>query len=275
LTAVGSSFVDVVKKLWSSWDSDAIVMDRERGVFVDPTKVRTIDHKGAFFASRGPLNTACPAHGRPVLVQAGGSPPGRAFAAKHMDVVIAALGTVGEMKAFREDMRNRVATQGRDPDACKVMFLFSPILGETNEEAKGKYDRKQEARAAFPQNDLAVSLTDIDFAKFDLDEPLGALTTNGQQGTLRRFLAQGSTLREIAKNFRFGFEDVFGTPDRVALAMGEIMAEVGGDGFMISAPVSRRYVAEITDGLVPALQAQGLVRSAYPTKDFRDALFEF
>jgi long-chain alkane monooxygenase len=57
--------------------------------------------------------------------------------------------------------------------------------------------------------------------------------------------------------------------------MGEVMAEVGGDGFMISAPVSRRYVAEITDGLVPALQAQGLVRSAYPTKDFRDALFEF
>jgi long-chain alkane monooxygenase len=274
---MADEFVDVVTKLWSSWDADAIVMDRERGVFVDPAKVRTIDHKGAFFASRGPLNTARPAHGRPVLVQAGGSPQGRAFAAKHMDVVIAALGTVGEMKAFREDMRNRLATQGRDPDACKVMFLFSPILGETNEEAKEKYDRKQEARAASPQNDLAVmaSLTDIDFAKFDLDEPLGALTTNGQQGTLRRFLAQGSTLREIAKNFRFGFEDVFGTPDRVALAMGEIMAEVGGDGFMISAPVSRRYVAEITDGLVPALQAQGLVRSAYPTKDFRDALFEF
>ena len=82
-------------------------------------------------------------------------------------------------------------------------------------------------------------------------------------------------MREIAKNFRFGFEDVFGTPDRVASAMGEVMAEVGGDGFMISAPISRRYVAEITDGLVPALQAQGLVRSAYPTKDFRDALFEF
>ena len=89
---MADEFVDVVTKLWSSWDADAIVMDRERGVFVDPAKVRTIDHKGAFFASRGPLNTARPAHGRPVLVQAGGSPQGRAFAAKHMDVVIAALG---------------------------------------------------------------------------------------------------------------------------------------------------------------------------------------
>jgi long-chain alkane monooxygenase len=68
---------------------------------------------------------------------------------------------------------------------------------------------------------------------------------------------------------------VFGTLNHVASAMGEVMAEVGGDGFMISAPVSRRYIAEMTDGLVPALQAQGLVRSAYPTKDFRDALFEF
>ena len=51
--------------------------------------------------------------------------------------------------------------------------------------------------------------------------------------------------------------------------------EVGGDGFMISAPISRRTIAEITDALVPALQAQGLVRSAYPSKDLRDTLFEF
>jgi hypothetical protein len=41
---------------------------------------------------------------------------------------------------------------------------------------------------------------------------------------------------------------------------------------MISAPISRRTIAEITDALVPALQAQGLVRSAYPSKDLRSAV---
>jgi len=97
-------FVELVTKLWESWDADAIVMDRKSGVFVDPTKVRVIDFKGRFFSSRGPLNTARPPQGRPVLIQAGGSPQGRQLAAKHMDCVVAALGTVEEMKAFRADL---------------------------------------------------------------------------------------------------------------------------------------------------------------------------
>ena len=68
---------------------------------------------GRFFSSRGPLNTARPPQGRPVLIQAGGSPQGRQLAAKHMDCVVAALGTVEEMKAVRADLRERVAAEGR------------------------------------------------------------------------------------------------------------------------------------------------------------------
>ncbi len=274
---MADEFVDVVTKLWSSWDADAVVMDSEGDTFVDPTKVRTIDHKGKFFTARGPLNTARPSDGRPVLVQAGGSPQGRHFAAKHMDMVIAALGTVDEMKAYRTDMRERVTAQGRDPDSCKVLFLLTPTLGDTDAEAQARYERTLRAKSEAPENGLALmaSLTDIDFAKFDPDEPLEALTTNGQQGTLKRFLSQGHTLREIARNFRFGFEDVFGAPDRVADILGEVMTEVGGDGFVISAPITRRYITEITDGLVPALQKRGLVRREYTHAGFRQTLFEF
>ena len=119
------------------------------------------------------------------------------------------------------------------------------------------------------------SLTDIDFSAFDLDAPLGELTTNGQQGTLKRFLAQGATLREIASNYRYGSRILVGTPEHVAGAMAEVMEEVGGDGFMFSGPVTRRYVAEITDGLVPALQRRGLVRTAYEHEHFRDNLLAF
>lgn len=274
---MADEFVDVVKKLWSSWDADAVVMDREADTFVDPTKVRAIDHKGQFFSVRGPLNTARPSDGRPVLVQAGGSPQGRHFAAKHMDAVIAALGTVEEMKAYRSDIRERVAAQGRNPDDCKIFFLLTPTLGDTDAEAQARHERGLRARRESPEGGLALmaSLTDIDFATFDLDEPLEALTTNGQQGTLKRFLSRGRTLREIATNFRFGFEDVFGSPDRVADILGGVMAEVGGDGFVISAPITRRYITEITDGLVPALQKRGLVRSHYSQPGFRQNLFEF
>ena len=274
---MADEFVEVVSQLWRSWDEDAIAMDQDRQVFVDPDKVRAIDFKGRFFSSRGPLNTARPAQGKPVLVQAGGSPQGRAFAAKHMDVVVAAMSTIEEMKAFRADMRQRVAAQGRDPDACKVLFVVSPTLGDTAEAAQDRYAREQAAKTSAPEQMLAsmASLFDIDFAGFDPDQPLGELTTNGQQGTLRRFLAQGNTLREIASRFRFGLESVVGTPDAAAAQMGEIMQEVGGDGFMFMIPITRRAVAEITDGLVPALQRRGLVRTAYAHAHFRDNLFEY
>ncbi len=275
---MADEFVDVVSQLWSSWDADAIVMDREAGVFVDHTKVHAIDFKGRFFSSRGPLNTARPLQGRPVLVQAGGSPQGKRFAAKHMDSVIAAVSTIGEMKAFRVDLRERLAAEGRHPDSCKLFFVASPTVGETNEEAQERNRRRQVQREASPAMTLAqmASLTDIDFATFDLDAPIGELSTNGQQGTLKRFLAQGGTLREIARNYRYGLEDeLVGTPEHIACAMGEVMEEVGGDGYMFSGPVTRRYVAEITDGVVPALQRLGLVRTAYTHRHFRDNLFAF
>ena len=66
-----------------------------------------------------------------------------------------------------------------------------------------------------------------------------------------------------------------GTAEHVADVMAAAMEEVGGDGFMFSGPLSRRYVAEITDGLVPALQKRGLVRTAYAHAHFRDNLFAF
>ncbi len=274
---MADEFVDVVSQLWSSWDADAIVRDEARSVFADHEKVHAIDFKGRFFSSRGPLNTARPPQGKPVLVQAGGSPQGRHFASRHMDCVIAAVSTVAEMKEFRADMRTRVAAQGRNPDHCKVLFVCSPTLGETNDEARQRHGRRQERARAFPQGALAqmASLTDVDFARFDLDEPIEELTTNGQQGTFKRFMAQGRTLREIAANYRFGFEDIVGTPDHVAGIMAEVMQEVGGDGFMFAGAVTRRYVAEITDGLVPALQRRGVVRSAYSHAHFRDNLLEF
>jgi FMN-dependent oxidoreductase (nitrilotriacetate monooxygenase family) len=274
---MAEEFVDLVIRLWESWEADAIVMDREAGVFVDHRKVRPVDFKGRFFASRGPLNTARPVQGRPVLVQAGGSPQGRAFAARHMDSVIVAVSTVAEMKEFRGDMRQRLAAAGRDPDSCKILYVAAPTVGETNEEARARSDRRQMQREQFPTVTLAMmgSLTDIDFSTFDLDTPIGELTTNGQQGTLKRFLAQGRTLREIAANYRYGYEDLVGTPEHVAGAMAEVMQEVGGDGFVFTGPLTRRYVAEMTDGVVPALQRRGLVRTAYEHRHFRDNLFAY
>ena len=278
---MAEEYVDLVCRLFDSWEPDAVVMDRKRGIYADYKKVNPIHFEGKFFKCRGPLNTVCSPQGRPVFVQAGGSPRGRAFAAKVSDSIVATANGVAGMKQYRDDVRSRAVAAGRNPDDIKVLFLIYPILGETAEEARAK-QRRMVSAPDFIEAVLATTgtITDIDFSQFDLDALLPHLTTNGEQGSLDKFQQWGSgkTLRQLcAERFDTGFE-VIGTPDQVADRLGEAMEAIGGDGFLISTPfqrVSRRFIVEICEGLVPALQRRGLVRQAYTGRTLRETLREF
>jgi long-chain alkane monooxygenase len=257
-------------------------MDRETGVYADGSRVRTIDFNGRYYKCRGPLNTVRPPQGRPVFVQVGGSPRGREFAAKYADSIIATATGIEGMKAYRDDVRARMVAHGRKPDDCKVLFLVSPILGDTEEEAQ----RKRQAMISAPdyiEEPLIgmASITEIDFSAFDLDAPLPPVTTNGERGSLDKFAQWGSgkTLRQLASERVDRPIELVGTPDQVAARMGEVMDEIGGDGFLVTRPgmtgLTRKYIIEITDGLTPALQRPGLTPTDYSCAHFRDNLLEF
>jgi len=111
--------------------------------------------------------------GRPAFVQAGGSPRGRAFAAKHADSIIATANHVEGLRQYRDEVRSHAAAAGRNPDDIKVLYLVYPILGETTGEAKAKHQRMVDA-PSFIEAALASvgSITDIDFSQYDLDAPL-------------------------------------------------------------------------------------------------------
>jgi alkanesulfonate monooxygenase SsuD/methylene tetrahydromethanopterin reductase-like flavin-dependent oxidoreductase (luciferase family) len=176
-----------------------------------------------------------------------------------------------------------MVSQGRKPSDCKVLFLINPILGETMEEALERRSRRQNMANAQVHQRLAHfgKVTNIDFGRFDIDRPLpDHVTTNGHQLNLEQFraMAKGRSIRETMASFNAVdlSIDLCGTCDSVAARMGEVMAEVGGDGFLFSMPnVNRRTLAEIEDGLIPALQDRGLVRKAYEHKHFRDNLLAF
>ena len=280
--AMATEYLEVVTKLWDSWEPDAVVRDRETGTYVDYTKVHTIDFEGKYYKSRGPLNTLRPVQGRPVLLQAGASPPGREFAAQYADTIIAYGGSPTDMKSYRDDIRARLAANGRDPDTCKVMFLVSPVVADTTEEAQAKKRRwlTDPLYLEYMLTQIAA-ITEIDFSQFNLDEELPEVSTNGERGSLEKFAAKGKgkTLRQMVTDDAFASnEDLVGTPDEVAAVMENMMQEVGGDGFLLTSPVfrlNRRYVAEITDGLVPALQRRGLTRTSYTHEQFRDNLLEY
>ncbi|HUD51457.1 NtaA/DmoA family FMN-dependent monooxygenase [Parvibaculum sp.] len=277
-------YMDLVYRLFDSWEPDAVVMDRETGTYADFTKVHPVNFEGKYFKSRGPLNTVRSPQGRPTLVQAGGSPKGRDFAAKHADSIIALNSSLEEMKAFRDDVRARAEGHGRNPDDIKVLFLVAPVLGATEQDARDKHARMRSG-SQFIEYSLALmsAITDIDFSKYELDKPLPErLVTNGEQGSLDAFQQWGSgkTLRELVQNSSGAIASIelIGTPDRVADKMGDAMATVGGDGFLITTPtqaISRRVINEVTEGLVPALQRRGLVRTEYTHKTLRENLRAF
>jgi FMN-dependent oxidoreductase (nitrilotriacetate monooxygenase family) len=280
---MADEFVEIATQLWSSWEPDAIVMDHETGYYADYTKVHAINYEGRYFSCRGPLTTAPSPQGRPVLVQAGSSPRGRDFAAKHSDLVVGSANSVKTMKAYRDDLQLRMAKHGRKPGDCKVMFLVTPVVADTDSEAQ---ERARLLGAATQESfDLRISIISrhfmIDLSKLDLDSPLPPdLKTDGHEGELAMMVASGRTLRDLMGGDWVTDNELssalVGSPDTVAAHMGELAEEIGGDGFFITnLSVDRRYISEITDGLAPALQRRGLTRTSYEHEQFRDNLLAF
>ena len=282
---VADEYFDVVNQLWDSWEHDAVVMDRETHTYADYNKVHTIDFDGKYFKSRGPLNTVPSPQHKPAFVQAGASPRGREFAAAAADCIIAIGNGAASMKAYRDDIRARAEAMGRDPDEVKVLFLVSPIVGETESEARSFMDRMINHPSYIESTLVGVaSNTEIDFSRFPLDEPLPPdLTTNGERGSLEWFMkGDGSpgpkTLRQLVFDRAKRGLELLGTPTQVADQMSAVMDEVGGDGFLITRPghlLSRDYLTRICDGLVPELQRRGLTRTEYAGGTLREMLREF
>jgi len=276
---MADEWMQVANGLWNSWEPDAIVADRETGVFADHTKVHPINFEGRFYKSRGPLNTAPGPQRRPVICQAGGSPAGRTFAAKHADIIIAKERNVEGAKKYRQDISRLMGPAGRSPTDCKVLFNTSVIVAETMDEA---LDRRARMTAALERNmDFRLAgmsyLSMFDFSKFDLDAPLPELKTNASRASFEAYLSGNGarTLREMMLDPGSGGLDFVGTPDSIAAEMEEVMQEVGGDGFLIHDPLTRKAITEITDGLAPALKRRGLLQKSYPHKHFRDNLLAF
>jgi FMN-dependent oxidoreductase (nitrilotriacetate monooxygenase family) len=271
---MADEYAEVVIKLWESWEPDAMLVDREREIFADPAKVHPIHYEGKYYKVRGPLSAPRSPQGRPVICQAGGSPRGRDFAARWAETVIASAKTIADMKALREDIRRRAAGFGRDPNRIKILFLISPIVDETREAAQARQAAQLADVQAHLEWHLASfsRLTGIDFSQFDPDQPLPKLMSNGHQ-TLAISYA-GRTLREIAgAGIGAAGLDLVGSFREVAAKLSEAVDEVGGDGFLLMHPeLTRRYITEITDGLVPELQRLGVVRRHYEHKLFRDNL---
>ncbi|MGG4404068.1 NtaA/DmoA family FMN-dependent monooxygenase [Paenibacillus amylolyticus] len=140
-------FLEIVEGLWDSYEDDAFIRDKQRGIFFNPKKMHALNFKGNYFSVDGPLNISRSRQGRPVIFQAGSSSDFMNIAAKHADGVFLPSDDLEDAKAFSNEVKRRVALEGRSPDDFIITLSHNPIVGRTETEAEEKF---QELESLMP-----------------------------------------------------------------------------------------------------------------------------
>ena len=161
----------MVGDLWDSWEDDALVLDKTAGVFADSGKVHSINHVGAYYKVKGPLNSPRSPQGRPVQVQAGSSEDGRDFAARHAEAIFTAHQTLQSATEFANDIRARAKAVGRDPRQLKILPGISPYIASTEAEAQRKFDELNELVLPHVSLGQLRRMLGVDLSGQDLDAP--------------------------------------------------------------------------------------------------------
>jgi FMN-dependent oxidoreductase (nitrilotriacetate monooxygenase family) len=283
-------FIDVCKALWASVEPDAFIWDRESGVVIDdPSKVKPINHVGDFFKVKGPLSCVPSPQGRPVLIQAGGSPRGIKASAYFADHVFAAMKPRNFNKKHRDELDSELTANGRDPSKVGILWDILLVVGETEEEAKR---RKEQLLTAIPFEAAGVFISGgagWDFSKlperFKLNDLNAEIAATGASpvGLVHRMALEMGGDTEITRDEFYehamlsatGYDHTFaGSAAQVADHLEEEFEASGcRGGFMIAHPQSTpRDLLNVVDFLVPELQRRGRFRTEYEGKTLMENL---
>ncbi|MBF6221320.1 LLM class flavin-dependent oxidoreductase [Nocardia gipuzkoensis] len=276
-------FVDAVIALWNSWEDDAIVLDRASGVYADAEKIHRIDFEGEYLRVRGPFNAPRTPQGHPVLVQAGSSNDGRAFAGKYAEAIFTAHQRLSDAQAFYADIKGRARGFGRDPEHVKILPGISPFIADT--EAAAKKLEREFNELTVPEYGLTQleSIVGISLRHLPLDEPIpvelfdaaGDVTDNGQSrlqvvaGIVQR---ERPTVRGLLHRLAGarGHRVFAGTPEQVADTIEEWFRGGAADGFNVMPPYYPGGLEIFAETVVPILQERGLFRTEYTGTTLRD-----
>lgn len=272
-------FADAALALWDAVENGAY-LPQDRSGFSDRSKLHPVHRHGTHFAVDGLLESPRSPQGRPIMVQAGASDVGKELAARTADVVFAASQTIGEAQAYYRDVKARLAKYGRTADDIRIMPGISPIVAETEAEARAKYRALQDLIPDAVGVALLASYLSIqDLSAYPLDGPLPDMPeTNLIQSRQQLIIDLGKrenlSIRELARHFAGarGHWQVIGTPSQIADAMEERFVEGAADGFNVMAPVFPSGLEDFVDMVVPELRRRGLFRNEYEGRTLRENL---
>ncbi len=274
-------FLDVTKALWDSWEDDAVLIDKRAGLFADPAKIHYLDHQGAHFRVKGPLNVPRSPQGYPLIVQAGSSEAGRELAASHADIQFAAIRSTADGLAYRADMNERLARHGRAPDSFKLMAGILPIVASSSDEALEKQAAMEALMLDRVSVDLLSSWAGIDLSQFPLDGPIPDLpdleTYDGWRTWLKIVQDEansGLSIRQLARRIANtgSMPLVAGTAAQIADRMEEWFVAGAVDGYNLMFPLLPDDWSNFMQSVVPELQRRGLHPIEYEPGTLRSRL---
>jgi len=282
-------FLAVAQGFWDSWEADAVLADVEAGIYVDPDRIRSIEHSGAQFGVRGFATLPAGPQGHPVLLQAGDSPEGRAFGARHADALFTLQASLEDGQRYYADVKGRARSYGRDPDLLKVFPAATFVIGDTADDAE---DRARHIRYQQVSGATAIAMLEQvwgrDLSEYDPDGPLPGFDPSGDTGITQGRVRHGDPValarrwRERAEAQRLSIRELViavtsrqqfvGTAEQIAEEIDLYIQADACDGFILVPHLTPHGLDEFVDKVVPLLQERGAFRTAYAGETLREHL---
>ncbi|HZU46536.1 MAG TPA: NtaA/DmoA family FMN-dependent monooxygenase [Mycobacterium sp.] len=282
-------FLTVARAFWDSWATDAVVADVDTGIYVDLSRIKTVEHQGPQFDVRGVATLPAGPQGHPVLLQAGDSDEGRAFGARHADALFTLHSTLEDGQRYYADVKSRAASYGRDPNELKVFPAATFVLGDTAEEAA---DKARHIRYQQVSGPTAIAMLEQvwgrDLSRYDPDGPLPDIEPSGDtsitQGRVRHGdpVAVARRYRDIAEADNLSIRELViavtsrhqfvGTAAHIADEIDRYVQADACDGFILVPHLTPHGLDEFVDKVVPLLQERGAFRTEYSGTTLRDHL---
>ena len=277
--AIAQEFVEVTYKLWEgSWEDDAVIRDRSRGVYTDPGKVHPIAHEGKYFSVPGAHLVEPSPQRTPVLFQAGTSTAGREFAARNAELVFVSDPRPDVLRANIDDVRSRAVAHGRRPEAIKFITSIEIVTDSTDSGAQAKADDLAKYHDLEGGLVLLSALSGVDWSQYGVDRPIEQFDTDASRSILAAVNDAGErhriTLRDYVGGLGgFGGQLFVGSAVTVADQLEAYAARTGVDGFNISYHVTPGSFVDIAEYLLPELRRRGRARDGETSTTLRQRLF--
>lgn len=270
-------YLEVLYKLWEgSWEDDAVIEDRQARIYAQPEKVHYVRHSGEFYQVEG-YHLCEPSPQRtPVLFQAGSSERGLQFAGSNAECVFISAQNKPATREQVDKVRASAVAAGRTPDDIKVFMGLNVIVGPTEEAARAKYAEYLNYASAEAGLAHFAASTGIDFADYELDEPIQHVKGNAIQSATKILKNNDWTRQKLLDQHALGgrYITLIGSPEQVADELESWIAETGLDGFNLTRIVTPESYEDFIDLVIPELQRRGSYKTAYEHGTLREKLFE-